>query len=260
MVGEGRPSTSFSAPSSILAALALGSPEPARLLRPACSLQTRGWSAFADHDGGESETCCRTGRRKCGTRGSNATLSSVIPAKAGIPGMTGEVSNCPGMTMRGPSSSHLFAPTISHSSCKTLSRDARRRCNRSRNGFELRQVLLVTGGSRGIGAAIARGAARAGWRVVVNYAKGRRGRRGGGARDRERGRQRPCPAGRCGAQKKTCSRPSARSIAASAGSTASSTMPASSASSGASIRSRRPISGGSSRSIPSAPSFAPGRR
>jgi NAD(P)-dependent dehydrogenase (short-subunit alcohol dehydrogenase family) len=33
------------------------------------------------------------------------------------------------------------------------------------------KVLLVTGGSRGIGAAIARGAARSGWRVVVNYAK-----------------------------------------------------------------------------------------
>ena len=33
------------------------------------------------------------------------------------------------------------------------------------------KVLLVTGGSRGIGAAIARGAGRSGWRVVVNYAK-----------------------------------------------------------------------------------------
>jgi citronellol/citronellal dehydrogenase len=33
------------------------------------------------------------------------------------------------------------------------------------------KVLLVTGGSRGIGAAIARGAARSGWRVVVNYAR-----------------------------------------------------------------------------------------
>ena len=33
------------------------------------------------------------------------------------------------------------------------------------------KVLLVTGASRGIGAAIARGAARSGWRVVVNYAK-----------------------------------------------------------------------------------------
>ncbi|WDZ76322.1 SDR family oxidoreductase [Ensifer adhaerens] len=31
-------------------------------------------------------------------------------------------------------------------------------------------VLLVTGGSRGIGAAVCLGAARAGWRVVVNYA------------------------------------------------------------------------------------------
>jgi NAD(P)-dependent dehydrogenase (short-subunit alcohol dehydrogenase family) len=34
------------------------------------------------------------------------------------------------------------------------------------------KLLLVTGASRGIGAAIARGAARAGWRVVVNYARG----------------------------------------------------------------------------------------
>ena len=33
------------------------------------------------------------------------------------------------------------------------------------------KVLLVAGGSRGIGAAIARGAARSGWRVVVNYAR-----------------------------------------------------------------------------------------
>lgn len=33
------------------------------------------------------------------------------------------------------------------------------------------KILLVTGASRGIGAAIARGAARAGWRVVVNYAR-----------------------------------------------------------------------------------------
>lgn len=32
------------------------------------------------------------------------------------------------------------------------------------------KVLLVTGGSRGIGAEIALGAARAGWRVAVNYA------------------------------------------------------------------------------------------
>lgn len=32
------------------------------------------------------------------------------------------------------------------------------------------KALLVTGGSRGIGAAIALGAARAGWRVAVNYA------------------------------------------------------------------------------------------
>lgn len=31
------------------------------------------------------------------------------------------------------------------------------------------RVLLVTGGSRGIGAAVARDAARAGWRVAVNY-------------------------------------------------------------------------------------------
>lgn len=31
------------------------------------------------------------------------------------------------------------------------------------------KVLLVTGGSRGIGAAVARDAARAGWRVAVNY-------------------------------------------------------------------------------------------
>ena len=31
------------------------------------------------------------------------------------------------------------------------------------------KLLLVTGASRGIGAAIARGAARGGWRVVVNY-------------------------------------------------------------------------------------------
>jgi NAD(P)-dependent dehydrogenase (short-subunit alcohol dehydrogenase family) len=34
-------------------------------------------------------------------------------------------------------------------------------------------VLLVTGGSRGIGAAICLGAARQGWRVVVNYASNR---------------------------------------------------------------------------------------
>jgi NAD(P)-dependent dehydrogenase (short-subunit alcohol dehydrogenase family) len=34
-------------------------------------------------------------------------------------------------------------------------------------------VLLVTGGSRGIGAAICIGAARRGWRVVVNYASNR---------------------------------------------------------------------------------------
>jgi NAD(P)-dependent dehydrogenase (short-subunit alcohol dehydrogenase family) len=34
-------------------------------------------------------------------------------------------------------------------------------------------VLLVTGGSRGIGAAICIGAARQGWRVVVNYASNR---------------------------------------------------------------------------------------
>ncbi|MBZ7923522.1 SDR family oxidoreductase [Ensifer adhaerens] len=34
-------------------------------------------------------------------------------------------------------------------------------------------VLLVTGGSRGIGAAICLGAAKAGWRVVVNYASNR---------------------------------------------------------------------------------------
>src|SRR5690348_4255684 len=33
------------------------------------------------------------------------------------------------------------------------------------------KILLVTGASRGIGAAIARGAARVGWRVVVNYAR-----------------------------------------------------------------------------------------
>jgi len=33
-----------------------------------------------------------------------------------------------------------------------------------------RPVLLVTGGSRGIGAAICLGAAKAGWRVAVNYA------------------------------------------------------------------------------------------
>jgi len=33
------------------------------------------------------------------------------------------------------------------------------------------KVLLVTGGSRGIGAAIARGAGRSGWLVVVNYAR-----------------------------------------------------------------------------------------
>jgi NAD(P)-dependent dehydrogenase (short-subunit alcohol dehydrogenase family) len=33
------------------------------------------------------------------------------------------------------------------------------------------KLLLVTGASRGIGASIARGAARAGWRVVVNYAR-----------------------------------------------------------------------------------------
>ena len=33
------------------------------------------------------------------------------------------------------------------------------------------KAALVTGGSRGIGAAIARGAARLGWRVVVNYAR-----------------------------------------------------------------------------------------
>ncbi|WP_104665646.1 SDR family oxidoreductase [Ensifer adhaerens] len=34
-------------------------------------------------------------------------------------------------------------------------------------------VLLVTGGSRGIGAAICLGAAKAGWRVAVNYASNR---------------------------------------------------------------------------------------
>src|SRR6516225_2003357 len=33
------------------------------------------------------------------------------------------------------------------------------------------KVLLITGASRGIGAAIARAAARSGWRVVVNYAR-----------------------------------------------------------------------------------------
>jgi NAD(P)-dependent dehydrogenase (short-subunit alcohol dehydrogenase family) len=33
------------------------------------------------------------------------------------------------------------------------------------------RLLLVTGASRGIGAAIARGAARGGWRVVVNYVR-----------------------------------------------------------------------------------------
>src|SRR5690606_25457632 len=33
-----------------------------------------------------------------------------------------------------------------------------------------RKVLLVTGGGRGIGARIALGAAKAGWRVAVNYA------------------------------------------------------------------------------------------
>ncbi|MDE1996771.1 MAG: SDR family NAD(P)-dependent oxidoreductase, partial [Rhizobiaceae bacterium] len=31
-------------------------------------------------------------------------------------------------------------------------------------------VLLVTGGSRGIGAAVSRGAAKQGWAVAVNYA------------------------------------------------------------------------------------------
>jgi len=34
-------------------------------------------------------------------------------------------------------------------------------------------VLLVTGGSRGIGAAVAMGAARQGWRVAINYASNR---------------------------------------------------------------------------------------
>jgi NAD(P)-dependent dehydrogenase (short-subunit alcohol dehydrogenase family) len=34
----------------------------------------------------------------------------------------------------------------------------------------LAKTLLVTGGSRGIGAAVSRLAATAGWRVAVNYA------------------------------------------------------------------------------------------
>ena len=33
------------------------------------------------------------------------------------------------------------------------------------------KAVLVTGGSRGIGAAVARGAARAGWDVAVNYTR-----------------------------------------------------------------------------------------
>jgi NAD(P)-dependent dehydrogenase (short-subunit alcohol dehydrogenase family) len=40
-------------------------------------------------------------------------------------------------------------------------------------------VVIVTGGSRGIGAAIALRAARAGYAVVVNYSADADGRRGG---------------------------------------------------------------------------------
>jgi NAD(P)-dependent dehydrogenase (short-subunit alcohol dehydrogenase family) len=37
-------------------------------------------------------------------------------------------------------------------------------------GIPVKKVILVTGGSRGIGAAVARAAGRAGYRVVINYA------------------------------------------------------------------------------------------
>ena len=53
-------------------------------------------------------------------------------------------------------------------------------------------VLLVTGGSRGIGAAICFAAAEQGWAVAVNYASNRRGRRCGRQGDRGGRRQGGC--------------------------------------------------------------------
>lgn len=58
------------------------------------------------------------------------------------------------------------------------------------------RAVLITGASRGIGAAVARRFAWEGWRVGVNY-RTSRGRRRPGSRDRRRrGTDRP-PARRC---------------------------------------------------------------
>lgn len=59
------------------------------------------------------------------------------------------------------------------------------------------RAVLITGASRGIGAAVARRFAREGWRVGVNYRTSRGRAEALGSRDRRRrGTDRP-PARRC---------------------------------------------------------------